>query len=592
MTQDMASPTRHSAEVMAAAPRPVRARPSRRDRLTSRALPLALLAVAALAAGLVVGAGHQPSDRRLVQRYLAAWTRGDHAGMYQLLSTASRGRVTSERFVRMHRNAARTATLERVARAGELRDAGDGRFRVSLRLITQRFGELRATTTLPVESDDEGQPGIRWERHLAFPALRPGEKLSRTVEMPPRGTLQARDGRTIAEGEARTGDLGTLAAEIAGQVGPIPPEQAEAYEKQGYPADAVVGLTGLERQFEQRLAGTFGGALRAGERLLASAEPRQGGAVRTSIDPELEAAAVSALAGRFGGVAVMDPRSGEVLALAGIAYSAPQPPGSVFKIVTLAGALEAGVVKPSDEFPVETAATLSGVRLENANGESCGGSLANAFAHSCNSVFAPMGAELGAERLVAVAERFGFNAPSRVPGAAPSSIPPANEIGDDLAVGATAIGQGRVTATPLHFARIASAIAEGGELVRPSFLRGEEGERTRAVSPRVARIVRRYMRRVVKAGTGEAAAIPGIPVAGKTGTAELRDSTPEDGELVLPGEEPAAADDTTDTNAWFVAFAPARKPRVAVAVMLVGAGAGGATAAPAAKVVLEAALRG
>jgi cell division protein FtsI/penicillin-binding protein 2 len=261
----------------------------------------------------------------------------------------------------------------------------------------------------------------------------------------------------------------------------------------------------------------------------------------------------------------------------------------VFKIVTLAGALEAGVAKGSSSYPVETAAVLEGVELENANGESCGGSLRNAFAHSCNSVFAPMGAELGARKLVATAEQFGFNADPGLAGAMRSTIPAAAEIGDDLAVGSTAIGQGKVLATPLLFAGIAGAIGEGGEMARPTLRKGADPQRNRVTSPEVAKAIGRYMRAVVTSGTGVGAAIPGVKVAGKTGTAELRDTTNEDPDPTDPATPPSA-DDTTDTNAWFAAYAPARRPRVAVAVMLVGQGAGGATAAPAAKTVLEAAL--
>src|SRR5439155_21832024 len=143
-----------------------------------------------------------------------------------------------------------------------------------------------------------------------------------------------------------------------------------------------------------------------------------------------------------------------VLALAGIAQSAPQPPGSTFKIVTLAGVLTAHVAKRSQVFPYQTATTLEGVELENANGESCGGSLESAFAHSCNSVFAPLGAKLGARRLVATAERFGFNEDPGVVGSATSTIPAAGEIGDDLAVASSAIGQGKVLTTPLQMALI------------------------------------------------------------------------------------------------------------------------------------------
>ena len=257
--------------------------------------------------------------------------------------------------------------------------------------------------------------------------------------------------------------------------------------------------------------------------------------MRTTIDPRLQRAAVEALAGRFGGVAVLRPRDGEVLALAGIAYSAPQPPGSVFKIITLAGALEAGVAKPSDRYPVETAATLEGVELENANGEACGGSLQDSFAHSCNSVFAPMGAELGADKLVAAAEAFGFNQDPGLAGAERSTIPAADEIGDDLALGSTAIGQGQVLATPLTMAAVAAAIAEDGVMPQPTLRKGATPSARARRPPGRARTVARYMRAVVTSGTGVAATIPGVRVAGKTGTAELRDTTNAD---PVPGEAP------------------------------------------------------
>ena len=121
-------------------------------------------------------------------------------------------------------------------------------------------------------------------------------------------------------------------------------------------------------------------------------------------------------------IAVVRPRTGSVLAMAGIAASGPQPPGSTFKIITLSGALQAGIASPSSGYPVQTAATLSGVRLANASNESCGGSLANSFAHSCNSVFAPLGAKLGAKRLVRLAEAYGFNEKPRLPDEQPSTI--------------------------------------------------------------------------------------------------------------------------------------------------------------------------
>ncbi len=142
-----------------------------------------------------------------------------------------------------------------------------------------------------------------------------------------------------------------------------------------------------------------------------------------------------------------------------------------------------------------------------------------------------------------------------------------------------------MTANPLRMAEVGATIANDGVRVRPVFGRGQQGDSARAVSKSTAKIVTRYMRAVVSYGTGTAAAIEGQDIAGKTGTAELRSTQvdPEDPEAV---PEPSPE----DTDAWFVAFAPAKKPKIVVAVMLVGAGAGGATAAPAARVVLDAAL--
>ena len=562
-------------------------RPARRRRFSLRALPLLVLAAVAFAGGALLGARHEPPDRTIATRFARAWERADHRAMYAELSAAARRAVTLKRFTRAYEQAADTSTLQEVRLAGRLVKRGEGVFDAPLRARTRVFGVLPGRVRIRVTGEDDAT-GVAWNRAMVFPGLRRGERLSRDVTMPPRATLQARDGTVIAEGPDRTSES-PLAPEVRGSIGPIPPEQADAYAALGYPENAQVGLTGLERQFERRLAGDFGGTLRAGRRRLATAEPQRGGAVRTSIDLDIVGAAVTALAGRFGGIAVLRPRTGEVLGLAGIGYSAPQPPGSTFKIITLAGALDANVVKRSAVFPALTSTTLSGVELENANGESCGGSLAASFAHSCNTVFAPLGAKLGARRLVATAERFGFNEESDILGAPPGSIPSAREIGDDLAVGSSAIGQGLVTATPLRMAAVAGVIANRGVLVRPTFLRGEHGRRSRATKASTARTIKAYMRLVVQDGTGGAAAIPGVKVAGKTGTAELRNTVPDVSATPDPSQPPP--DDRSDTDAWFVAFAPAGHPKVAVAVLLVGQGAGGESAAPAAKVVLEAALR-
>ena len=161
------------------------------------------------------------------------------------------------------------------------------------------------------------------------------------------------------------------------------------------------------------------------------------------------------------------PRDGAVQALAGLAVSAPQPPGSTFKIITASAALQNGIATPSSTYPIRTSATLSGVELRNAGGEACGGSLTEAFTVSCNSVFAPLGAKLGARRLVDMARAFGFDQQPNIPAAKPSTISPPSQLRDDLAVGAAAIGQDRDLATPLQMASVGATIALDGRRVQP-----------------------------------------------------------------------------------------------------------------------------
>jgi cell division protein FtsI/penicillin-binding protein 2 len=168
-------------------------------------------------------------------------------------------------------------------------------------------------------------------------------------------------------------------------------------------------------------------------------------------------------------------------------------------------------------------------------------------------------------------------------------MPAAGSIGSPLALGSTAIGQGQVLATPLEMASIAQTVASRGIRHRPTLLPGHPpGKPVRVTSRRVAKLLRTLMVGVVRYGTGVRAAIPGTTVAGKTGTAELETTVPKPGEEPPPSEKEEPPGSKTD--AWFTGFAPVRHPKIAVCVMLVRAGAGGDTAAPAAATVLRAGL--
>ena len=541
-------------------------------------------ALIAFTAGALTGARHVDSRGAVVERFGQAWEGENYAAMHALLGAEARRRMPLDEFTALYRQAGRTMTLATL-QMGAPRRSGEGDMSLPVTLQTRVFGVLRRDLRVPVRERD-GDMVVDWRPHMVFPGLREGETLRRDTTMPPRAAILARDGTPLAAGEPRITALGASAAQAIGVLGPPPSEEAAAVAARGLPAATPVGLSGLEEALEGRLAGRPGGRLFAGDRVIAGTKPRRGRDVRTTIDPRLQNAAVEALAGRFGGAVALDPADGEVLAFAGAAAGAPQPPGSVFKIITLAAALEHGVVTPARRFPVETGTILSGVRLENANGETCGGSLRDSFAHSGNSVFAPLGVRVGAARLVAMSERFGFNRPPALPGEQPSTIPAAGDLGDDLGIGSTAIGQGRLLATTVQMASVAATIAADGTRHVPSLVLGERGARRRVLRPRIARSVASAMAAVVATGTGTAAALPGVEVAGKTGTAELRSSVPDPA-----APEAAGVDDPTDTDAWFVAFAPRRDPDVVVGILLVGQGTGGATAAPAARILLEAGVR-
>jgi len=391
----------------------------------------------------------------------------------------------------------------------------------------------------------------------------------------------------------------------------------------------VYGATGMEQAANDWLSGTSDQLfVRRISDLLTGTQPK-GASVELTLNPAAQKAAARGMGRQRGAVVALDPRTGDVLAL----YSNPTydpnllaghdtqkvradynallkdpsrpmvnraiagdlyPPGSTFKLITAAAALESGKYTTSSmlDGPGVLQLPQTTVGLPNDNGQACGPggkvSMADALRISCNTAFGWLGMQLGDDALRAQAKKFGFNTPLTIPMKVTPSYFPPNLNAPQTAQ--AAIGQFDVRATPMQMAMVAEGIANRGVVMRPDLVRVIRGghdlqviDRPRpqamsqAISAQTAADLTQMMIGVVRSGTGTRAQIPGVEVAGKTGTAQHGKGLPP--------------------HAWFVCFAPAQDPQVAVAVLVEDGGklgseaSGGRVAAPIAKAVMEAVLK-
>lgn len=413
-------------------------------------------------------------------------------------------------------------------------------------------------------------------------------------EDPHRGRILDRDGNELAvslpDGKRRYTD-----ASVAHALGYLSPRY---------------GSQGAELAFNDLLSGKTGPSWEAALDTEFRRSAVRGLDVRLTIDPKIQAAAAKALGARKGAVVALDPRNGEVLAMVSVPTYDPgaletkgedllkdpnspllnrvtqgkYPPGSTFKTVTATSALENKVITPDTTVTCPGEIVIDGFPISCNNVPQGTGTypFRNAFAFSVNAIFGKVGVDLGWDRLKATAEQYGFG--SALPftlETAPTQIHRPGSKESKVLLATTAFGQGELLATPLQMAVVAATMANGGVLMSPHLgyeaLDGkdvveklESPSSKRIVPADVAAQIRDMMVAVVDNGQANGAGIQGVKVAGKTGTAETG----------TPGV----------SHAWFIAFAPADKPTVAVAVVVENGGRGGEVASPIAGQVLRAAL--
>lgn len=389
----------------------------------------------------------------------------------------------------------------------------------------------------------------------------------------------------------------------------------------------IFGAEGIERTEREVLAGTDDRLFVSQIGDLLTGEQGGGGSVLLTLNAAAQQAAWDGLQGQKGAVVAINPQTGAILAMAsnpsydptvlsthdGVsiqenwdllnadpekpmlnrALRETYPPGSTFKIITAAAALATGDYDPDDTeiaAPDVLDLPLTDATLPNQGGAACSSdeliSLRDALRISCNTAFGQLGMDLGAEALLDQAERFGFNSTFDVPMTSAESVFPAELNPPQTAQ--SAIGQFDVRATPLQMAMMIGAIANDGVVMQPYLVQevrapdlepidtAQPEELSEAVSSQVAEQLKSMLVTVVEDGTGRNAQIDGVTVGGKTGTAQTSPDRPP--------------------YAWFVAFAPAENPTVAVAVLIEEANvapddiSGGRLAAPIAKSVMEAVL--
>ncbi len=567
-------------------------------RRASRRLAVAGMAAVALIAGACTQAPEIASPVNAADAFIAAWNSQDGEAMRSAFDRASSDewRVSElETFLKRSFEKGAIESYE-VERTGDVPvpteeeiDAAEGPIAAPVRYaLTYSSDAADEPVTLDgtlqmTYSTEADEWSVRFDRSRLWPGIEGATGFKVTTRWLQRGRILDRNGRVLARGsrQRRSYPLDALAGSTIGHLEPLT-KKTLAGAADGHQPGDLVGASGLEAAYDERLAGTPSAELavvgRGGKVLQVVGEKpgRAGEDVRASLDARVQQASSVAFGDTVGGAVVLEPRSGDILAavtaydvnpndLVGAsevnpfnrALSGLYPPGSSMKVVTAGAALDTGVVKPSTRLtgPRE----YQGVRnFESKSYKSL--DFATAVKFSVNTAFAQVAQKLGAERLLSYARDFGFNRePVMALDAAKSSFPFPE---DDYALMWGSIGQAQDLATPLQMATVAATVANGGVRVEPRASIDDGKDAARVLSAKTARTLSRLMEDVVEGGTGVKARIRGVRVAGKTGT----------GEVDVDGKR--------KNHAWFITFAPVQRPRVAVAVVSEYGGIGGEVAAP------------
>ena len=541
-----------------------------------------LLLIAGGVAWYIISNMDQNTPDEVFNAYIDCLKNQDYEGMYLLLSDSTKARVDHDTYIARNKNiyeGIETTNIE-VSNITSNIDKKNKSYTVTYTMSFDTLaGELSYDYTMNFDRQDDNKYYINWYSNLIFPDLEENYKVRVYANTGKRGNILDRNGKVLAttnEDGEREYPYGEVAAHLVGYIRGISSEELEAHKGEGYTESSLIGKTGLELAFEDRLKGKNGSGIYIVDenentlKTIAETDIEDGETIKTTIDIELQKEIYDEFNGDNGLSVVMNSKTGEVLAMVSTPsfdsnkfitgftdeewntlsssedtpmfarYESTWAPGSSFKPVTGAIGLTSGSFTAEENFGTsgtswQNNSSWGDYKVTTLTTYSGAANLRNALIYSDNIYFAKAALKIGSDTFAKQLLNIGFDKSIDFPiSMSTSQFAENNEFASEVQLADSGYGQGQVLVNPLHMASIYSAFVNDGNMIKPHIELSDNTEYLveNAFSKDAAEEIIDDMIQVVenRNGTAHEAQISGVTIAGKTGTAELKSSKDEDGE--------------------------------------------------------------
>ena len=541
-----------------------------------------ILAICGIIAWYIISNMDQNTPDEVLNSYISYLQNKDYEGMYTLLSESTKSRTDKDTYISRNKNIFEgiEATNIEISNINVNIDKKNSNFTTSYTMTFDTLaGELSNQYTMTFERQEDNKYYINWYSNLIFPDLKEEYKVRVYSTTGARGDILDRNGKVLAtndENGEREYPYGKIAAHLVGYVRGISAEELEANKGEGYTESSIIGKTGLEAAFEDRLKGKNGSGIYIVDenentvKTIAETDIEDGENIKTTIDIELQKDIYEEFEGDNGFSVAINPKTGEVFAMVSTPsfdsnkfitgftdeewnklssddntpmftrYESTWVPGSSFKPITGAIGLNTDSFKASDDFGYsgtswQKDSSWGDYKVTTLTTYSGPANLRNALIYSDNIYFAKAALKIGADAFAKELLKIGFDKELDFPITMSSSQFANNdEFTSEGQLADSGFGQGQVLVNPLHMASIYSAFVNNGDMINPHIEYSESTEYwiKNAFSENTANTIKNDLIQVVEDsnGTGYEAKISGVKLAGKTGTAELKASKEDEGE--------------------------------------------------------------